>query len=80
MEEDTRAAKLTALLRLANALDSSHKQKTAECRMAVKGGELVITASCDQDMSAELLAVDLCGDFFEEIFGIRPVLKKKRRV
>lgn len=80
VEEDTRAAKLTALLRLANALDSSHKQKTAECRMAVKNGELVITAVCDQDMSAELLAVELCGGFFEEIFGIRPVLKKKRRV
>ncbi len=30
-------------------------------------------------MSVELLAVGLCQDFFEEIFGIKPVLKKKRR-
>ncbi len=79
VEEDTRAAKLTALLRLANALDSSHKQKTAECKMTVKNGELVIACSYDGDISVELLAVGLCQDFFEEIFGIKPVLKKKRR-
>ena len=79
VDDDTRVAKLTALLRLANSLDRTHKQKMAECRMTVKNGELVIAASYDGDMSMELFAVDMCADFFEEIFGIRPVLKKKRR-
>ena len=79
VDEDTRVAKLTALLRLANGLDKSHKQKTAESRMSVKNGELVISASWDGDISLELLSVSLSADFFEEIFGIRPVLKKKRR-
>jgi exopolyphosphatase/guanosine-5'-triphosphate,3'-diphosphate pyrophosphatase len=77
--DDTKVAKLTALLRLANDLDRSHKQKTSVCRMAVKGGELVITAGYDGDISLELLAVSMAADFFEEIFGIRPVLKKKGR-
>lgn len=78
-DEDTRVAKLTALLRMANALDRSHKQKTQDCRMSVKNGELVITTTYDGDISLELFAVTFCGDFFEEIFGIKPVLKKKRR-
>ena len=79
VDDDTRVAKLTALLRLANALDTGHKQKVSDCRMSVKNGELVITASYTGDISLELLRVALCERFFEEIFGIKPVLKKKRR-
>lgn len=78
-DDDTRVAKLTALLRMANALDQSHKQKAESCRMNVKNGELVIAVTHDGDISLELFAVTSCGDFFEEIFGIKPVLKKKRR-
>ena len=78
-DEDTRVAKLTALLRMANALDRSHKLKNENCRMSVKNGELVVTTTYDGDISLELFAVMFCGDFFEEIFGIKPVLKKKRR-
>lgn len=78
--DDTRVAKLTALLRMANDLDRSHKQKTVASRMTVKDGELVIAAGYNGDISLELLAVSMGADFFEEIFGIRPVLKKKRRV
>lgn len=77
--EDTKIAKLTALLRLANALDRSHKQKLADCRMNVKNGELVISSAYDGDISLEIMAAGLCEEFFEEIFGIKPVLKKKRR-
>ena len=45
----------------------------------VRDGELVIAAGYDGDMSLELLAISQEADFFEEIFGIRPVLKRKRR-
>jgi len=79
-DNDTRVAKVTALLRLANALDRSHKQKLSECRMIVKNGELLITAAYEGDISLELLAVERCADFFEEIFGIRPVLKQKKKI
>lgn len=79
VDNDTRVAKLTALLRMANALDRGHKQKAENCRMNIKNGELVVTAGYDGDISLELFAVSACGDFFEEIFGIKPVLKKKRR-
>ena len=74
------SAKLTAMLRLAVALDASYKQKLTGCRMMVRGDELVISTSYEGDLSLEHMMVQTCAPFFEEIFGITPVLKQKRRV
>lgn len=71
-------AKLTAILRIANSLDRSHKQKFFDSRMTVKKGQLVITTDCPDDITLELAAFAQKADFFEEIFGIFPVLKQKR--
>ena len=73
-------AKLTAILRLANAMDRSHKQKLADCRVAVRNGQLVVNTSYGGDITLESAAFENKADFFEEIFGIRPVLKQKRRL
>lgn len=73
-------AKLTAMLRLANAMDRSYEQKLAECKIGIKAGQLVISVDYDGEVSLEAIAVTQKADFFEEIFGIRPVLKQKRRV
>lgn len=73
-------AKLTAILRLANSMDRSHKQKLSDCKMAVKGENLVITTGYIGNMVLEQSSFEQKADFFEEIFGIRPILKQKRRV
>lgn len=73
-------AKLTAILRLANSMDRSHRGKLADCRMTVKDGELIITTGYREDMALERASFEQKADFFEEIFGIRPLLKQKRRV
>ena len=73
-------AKLTAILRLANSMDRTHKQKLSGCKIAVRDGELVITTDYQGDISMEKRSFVQKADFFEEIFGIRPVLKQKRRV
>ncbi len=73
-------AKLTAILRLANSMDRSHQQKLAGCKTVVRDGQLVITTDYPKDISLEQLSFDQKADFFEEIFGIRPILKQKRRV
>ncbi len=73
-------AKLTAILRLANSMDRSHAAKLADCRLQVKGHQLVITTEYAGDVTLERLSIEEKGDFFEEIFGIRPVLKQKKRV
>ena len=72
-------AKLTAILRLANSMDRSHKQKLSGCKMAVRDEQLVITTDYPGEILLEQMSFQQKADFFEEIFGIRPVLKHKRR-
>lgn len=73
-------AKLTAILRMANSMDRSHAAKLTDCRLSVKGQQLFITTEYEGDVTLERLSIEDKGDFFEEIFGVRPVLKQKRRV
>lgn len=73
-------AKLTAILRLANSMDRSHRQKLSGCKMSIHEDELVITTEYPGDITLEQQSFVQKADFFEEIFGIRPVLKQKRRI
>ena len=79
-EESTMTiAKLTAILRLANSLDRSHKQKIDNYRFKMADDRLVITATSGEDMSLEFISFDMHKKFFEEIFGIEPVLTQTTR-
>jgi exopolyphosphatase/guanosine-5'-triphosphate,3'-diphosphate pyrophosphatase len=71
-------AKLTAILRLANGLDRSHKQKFRDLKAVVKDGELLITVDTDKDVTLEKGLLDNKARFFEEVFSIRPVIRRKR--
>lgn len=73
------AAKLTAIIRVANVLDRSHKQKIEEIRASVKEQELMMTVTAREDMTLERGLLGESSDFFEEIFSIRPVLKCKKQ-
>ncbi len=73
-------AKLTAMLRLANSMDRGHKGKLLDGRFAVKKDRLVISTDYQGDVLMETMSIAQMADFFEEIFGIRPVLKQKKRV
>ena len=70
-------AKLTAILRLANALDRSHKQKFKDVRITLKDDELVISVQTPVDISLEKGLAYNRAEFFEEVFCIRPVIKQK---
>lgn len=73
-------AKLTAILRLANAMDRSHKAKLQTARMTVKDKELIIVTEYDGNITFEEMGIAHKADFFEEIYGIRPVLRQKKGV
>ena len=73
-------AKLTAILRLANSMDRGHAGKLKDCRLNVKDRQLLIQTECAADVTLDSISIADKGDFFEEIFGIRPVLRQKRRV
>lgn len=70
-------AKLSAILRVSNAMDRSHKQKFKNVRAAVKGRELVITVETVDDIALEKALFQTKTAYFEHIFSIKPVLKEK---
>lgn len=73
------AAKLTAIIRVANVLDRSHRQKIEEIKASVKDQELLLTVTAREDLALEKGLLPEQADFFEEIFSIRPVLKVRKR-
>ena len=77
-EEYLRIAKLSSILRLANALDRGHKQKFENCSMMRKGQELIITLETNQDITLEITRFSKKAELFSEFTGITPVLKQRR--
>ncbi len=69
---------LLAILKVANAMDRSHKQKFKNISMSVRNKELVITIEASDSISLEKGMFNNKADFFEEVFAIRPVIKEKR--
>lgn len=70
--------KLTAILQIANALDKSHKQKFDTVRIQYKNNEMMMYAETLQDITLEQGLIHKKAYFFEEVYGIRPVLKRKK--
>ncbi|BCN30357.1 Ppx/GppA phosphatase family protein [Anaeromicropila herbilytica] len=73
-------SKLSAILKIANAMDKSHKQKFSDIQLTLKDNLLVITAKTIRDITLEMGLFESKADYFEEVYGIRPVLKQKRSI
>ena len=73
-----RIAKLNAILRLADAMDRSHKQKFTAITTSLRRQTLTITGSTLYDITLEQGIFLNHSDFFEEVFGIQPILKQKK--
>ncbi|MBR5578914.1 MAG: HD domain-containing protein [Lachnospiraceae bacterium] len=71
-------AKLTAILKLANALDRSQKQKFKDIKVALKEHILSISVVTDEDITLEQGLLRERADFFEEVYSIKPVIKQKK--
>ena len=78
-ESYIKVAKMTAILRLANAMDRSHYQKVKGIKAVLKDRELQMIVDSAQDISLELGLLKDKEAFFEEVFGIRLVLRRKGR-
>ncbi len=69
--------KLTAILRLASGMVRNHKRKFNSVKAMVKDKEVYITVDTEDDISLEKgLFFEKTG-LFEEVFGLKPVLRKK---
>ncbi len=73
-------AKLTAILRLANGLDRSHKQKFKNVKTALKDGQLIITVDTNDDITLEKGLFGASAMFFEEVYSVRPIIRQKRTI
>lgn len=71
-------AKLTAILRLANSLDRSHKQKLKSMKAFLQDNELILNVDTQEDITLESCFFDRGTEFFTEVFSITPVLKQKK--
>ena len=77
-EEYVTIIKFLAILRVANALDRSHKQKFKHIKMSLRGDKLNITMEAKDSIALEQGMFENMADFFERIFSIRPVLTELR--
>jgi len=72
-------AKLTAILRVANAMDRSHKQKIKDVRVTLKDNHTMqILVDTAEDLTLEQALFYEKSEFFEEVFSIKPILKAKK--
>lgn len=77
-EEYLLITKLTAILRVANALDRSHQQKFENAKFMLKDNQLIISVETQKDITLEKALFKEKADFFEEVFSIRPVVRQKK--
>ena len=71
-------AKLVAIFCLADALDKGHNGKIKSIETALHDNLLEIAYTSDFDVSLEKWAFMKIVPYFEEVFGITPVLKRGR--
>ena len=76
-KERLRIAKLTALLRLADALDDSRQQKIKKITVSIKQDKIIITAQTNHDLLLESWVFKQKAQFFQAVFGMLPILKKR---
>lgn len=72
--------KLVAILRVANVLDRSHKQKMNNVKITLKDDELLITVETREDITLERGFFPSRADYFKEVFHITPVIKQKKSI
>ncbi len=71
-------SKLASILKIADAIDASHKEKGKKISCKIKDNEFVITCDAAEDMSFEKWAFENRSVMFEDVMGIKPVLKTRR--
>lgn len=71
--------KLTAILKIANGLDRSHKQKFKDVKTTLKDQQLIITVDTSVDITLEKGLFQKRAEFFEEVYSVKPVIRQRQR-
>jgi exopolyphosphatase/guanosine-5'-triphosphate,3'-diphosphate pyrophosphatase len=71
-------SKLAAILKLAESLDSSHRQKIKQVEVQFSQDLAIFNIYSSQDTLLEEWGFMNHAEFFEEVMGVRPTLKRKK--
>lgn len=77
-ESYLKIAKLTAIIRLSEGLDLSHKGKCDKLKIEKENDALVLTVETNADMTLEFGLFERYATFFEEVYNIKPVIRQKK--
>jgi len=69
-------AKLASILRVADALDRNHLQNAREVELRREDGQLSIGIPDLEDLTLERQAIKEKGSMFEEVYGLKVVLRR----
>lgn len=69
-------SKLAAILKLAESMDISHKQKIKKVDITNDGSKLLFKIKTDKDILLEKWNFNDNVNFFEEVMGIKPIIKQ----
>lgn len=74
------AMKLIAIIRMADALDTSHKQKLKVRSLAIHEDQFIIKADSLEEAVLEHWTFQMKAEFFTEVFGLKPQLIIRNRM
>ena len=77
LPERIRVAKLTAILRIADALNKSHYNKFNQLKLELNENELQIRVHTNKETVLEKSVIEKKARLFEKVFALKPVLKSK---
>jgi exopolyphosphatase/guanosine-5'-triphosphate,3'-diphosphate pyrophosphatase len=72
-------SKLAAILRVADALETSHAQRIRKFDAKVQGDQVVLTVGHVLDISLEKHAMLRKGPMFEQVYGKKVLLRTLRK-
>ena len=77
-EQRVAVAKMAAMLRIAIALDETRSQRIKNFRTMLNDNQLVISIPKVRDLSLEQMAVRQADNLFEEVFGLKVLLRYEK--
>jgi len=69
IEDQRKVKKLSAILRIADALDRGHRSKVQKLEVVTTAREVVVSAQGREDLSLEVWTAERKADYFEQMFG-----------
>ena len=79
LDDYIKTAKLSAIFRLANALDKSHKEKIKDVDINITDSTVCVTCQSLYDITIEKQTFTQHVPFFEEVFGLHALIKHNKK-